>query len=1036
MVKLLKWLDKNILEILVAFLLIFIPLYPKFPLIDLPQTWVYIRLEDFLVALTVGIWLIQLVRKKISIKVPLALPILVYWIIGGISLVYSIFVLNINSPVFSPYLGIFHYLRRIEYMVIFLVTLSTVNNLRVVEKYLKIIAITLLLVCMYGFGQKFLGFPAFLTMNEEFAKGIPVYLSPTNRIASTFAGHYDLASWLVLMIALFSGLLFEIKEKSWRIGLFFLLLFSLINLIFTASRISFSVYLLTVSLVLILVRQKKFIIPVFLLSLFLMNLIQGGVGERFLKTFRIQKVVYDVRTQKPLGVLENPQEAGKLLSPQEEVAREELPVGSGFINLPLKKETPPEATSVAVIKKSVEGPLKTATVSSEIATISGEFLIKRAIVYDISFTTRIQGTWKRAIDAFRRNPLLGSGYSYLGLASDSSYFRALGETGILGLSGFLFVIISYGLWLMKGIRKIKDEFTNHLIGGTIGGLFGLALNALFIDVFEASKVAFSFWMVLGITLGAISLNFKKKENILGEAKIILKNNFFLVAILLVFGIIFFVPTLNNYFVGDDFTWLRWAAEGRVGDIHNYFVNSSGFFYRPLAKTYFLLVYPIFGLKPQGYHLVDIGLHLLVMVGVFFLSLRLLKSKILSLFVSFLFLVHPINNESVLWISSTSHLMAAVFYIWGLNFYIFWREKMKPPRPWKGGVSSFRGKVPASRERLRFLLHSSPPLERRGILKREIKRRTIFLFLTIFSFILGLLSHEVMVTFPVVIIIYDFIFYRLQVLSYFPFLIIEAIYFWLRNGIAGALWFSGDYSYDLLHLPFNFLGNIFGYLGILVIGERFILVYELIRNFFRANQILAAGGLILLFLGVFQILKRVRFRFHKIETFAILWFVILLLPFLGLGNISERYTYEAQFGFYLLLAWVINAVYKREEKFLKIILSLILIALIVFSFKEIKKSRKNWYEAGEISNRVLLSLASNYKEFPSGTSLYFVNLPLKIGRAWVFPVGLEDGIWFIYKNKDIKVSQIGDKEAKEILRQFSRENIYVFVYENNRLRRLE
>jgi hypothetical protein len=132
----------------------------------------------------------------------------------------------------------------------------------------------------------------------------------------------------------------------------------------------------------------------------------------------------------------------------------------------------------------------------------------------------------------------------------------------------------------------------------------------------------------------------------------------------------------------------------------------------------------------------------------------------------------------------------------------------------------------------------------------------------------------------------------------------------------------------------------------------------------------------------------------------------------------------------------NAVYKREEKFLKIIFSLILIILIVFSFKEAKNSRENWYEAGEISNRVLLSLASNYKEFPSDASLYFVNLPLKIGRAWVFPVGLEDGIWFIYKNKDIKVSQIGDKEAKEILRQFSGENIYVFIYENNRLRRLE
>ena len=993
MVKLLKWLDENILEILVGFLLIFIPLYPKFPLIDLPQTWVYIRLEDFLVALTVGIWLLQLVRKKISINVSLALPILVYWIIGGISLVYAVFVLNTNSPIFSPYLGVFHYLRRIEYMVLFLVTLSTVRNLKVVERYLKIIGVTLLLVCIYGFGQKFLGFPAFLTMNEEFAKGIPVYLSPINRISSTFAGHYDLACWLVLMIALFSSVLFGLKKKGWRIGLFFLLLFSLVNLIFTASRISFSVYILTISLVLVLIRQKKFIIPVVLLSLFLMNLIQGGVGERFFKTFRIQKVVYDVETQKPLGVLENPEEAGKLLSPQEEVAREDLPVGSGFINLPLKKETTPEATSVAVIKKSVEGALKTATVSSEIATISGEFLIKRAIVYDISFTTRIQGTWKRAVDAFRRNPLLGSGYSYLGLASDSSYFRALGETGILGLSGFLFVIISYGLWLMKGFIKIKDEFSHYLVGGIIGGLLGLVLNALFIDVFEASKVAFSFWTVLGMALGVISLNFKKKENVSEEVKIILKSKFFLVTILLVLGIIFFVPTLNNYFIGDDFTWLRWAADGKIEEIPNYFVSSSGFFYRPLAKIYFLLIYPIFGLKPQGYHLVDIGLHLLSMVGIFSLSLDLLKSKMLAFLISFLFLIHPVNNESVLWISSTSHLMAATFYILGLNSYILWRKEVR-------------------------------------------KWRVIFLFLTIVSFILALLSHELAITFPLILIIYDVIFYRFHLLTYFPFLLIEGIYFWLRNGIAKALWFSGDYSYSLWHFPFNFLGNIFGYLGLLSMGERFIFIYELIRNFFRANQILATGGIILLFLGFWQILKRRRFKFKKIEIFAIFWFIVLLLPFLGLGNISERYTYEAQFGFYLLLVWMIDAAYKRGGKFLKIIFSLILIGLIIFTFKEIRKSRKDWHEAGEISNKVLLSLASNYKEFPSNSSLYFVNVPLRIGRAWVFPVGLNDGIWFIYKNKDIKVFQVSDKEAKEILNQASKENIYIFIYKNDGLRRLE
>ncbi len=47
-------------------------------------------------------------------------------------------------------------------------------------------------------------------------------------------------------------------------------------------------------------------------------------------------------------------------------------------------------------------------------------------------------------------------------------------------------------------------------------------------------------------------------------------------------------------------------------------------------------------------------------------------------------------------------------------------EMKSPRPWKGEVSSLRGKNPPLADRLRFLLHSSPPMERRGILKREIK----------------------------------------------------------------------------------------------------------------------------------------------------------------------------------------------------------------------------------------------------------------------------------------------------------------------------
>src|SRR5436309_3070030 len=77
-----------------------------------------------------------------------------------------------------------------------------------------------LLVVAYGIGQKLYGFPAFLTMNEEFAKGIPLKLSALARIPSTFAGHYDLAAYLVFVIPIMGSLIFGFKNKLIKLLLF------------------------------------------------------------------------------------------------------------------------------------------------------------------------------------------------------------------------------------------------------------------------------------------------------------------------------------------------------------------------------------------------------------------------------------------------------------------------------------------------------------------------------------------------------------------------------------------------------------------------------------------------------------------------------------------------------------------------------------------------------------------------------------------------------------------------------------------------
>ncbi|NCO98578.1 hypothetical protein GW864_05470, partial [bacterium] len=53
-----------------------------------------------------------------------------------------------------------------------------------------------------------------------------------------------------------------------------------------------------------------------------------------------------------------------------------------------------------------------------------------------------------------------------------------------------------------GLRK-------SLVMALSGAALGLLANAVFIDVFESSKVAFIFWLLMGILVGMIKL---KEEN--------------------------------------------------------------------------------------------------------------------------------------------------------------------------------------------------------------------------------------------------------------------------------------------------------------------------------------------------------------------------------------------------------------------------------------------------------------------------------------------------------------------------------------------
>ena len=69
-----------------------------------------------------------------------------------------------------------------------------------------------------------------------------------------------------------------------------------------------------------------------------------------------------------------------------------------------------------------------------------------------------------------------------------------------------FTFLVNSLQYLKTVYKYAKKQENNkriLYFSFLFGLFALLINATYIDVFEASKVAFQFWITSGIFVGAV-----------------------------------------------------------------------------------------------------------------------------------------------------------------------------------------------------------------------------------------------------------------------------------------------------------------------------------------------------------------------------------------------------------------------------------------------------------------------------------------------------------------------------------------------------
>ncbi len=453
MLKLTKRFRKIFPKYLLAAVIIIVPLFPKFPLLAVPGTYVAIRFEDLLLFL-LGLVTLANILKNLRgfLKDPLVKAFLIFFAIGLISLLSAVFLTKTAG--FT--VGLFNYLRRAEYLIPFFAVLTLFKPQELkdnLEFYVKILIIVTLIAFVYGLGQRYLAFPIIITQNDQYSKGVALRWTPGSHISSTFAGHYDLAAFMAVVLPIFITLFFFLKDKFSRVTLLLSIGGGLWLLINSLARISQVSYIIAVSVALLLARKFKALAVVFLLSIVLIGT-SSGLKERF---GRIIEVFYDkikVVNRVTFDINFEAKAADVITVPTAPELRSNLPK-------PTASPTP--------------------------------------IFEDRSTSIRLNVEWPRAIRAFKINPLLGTGYSSISLATDNDFLRMLGEIGFLGFAAFWLIFIRIGrsiYSLILNIKRMSAVEAGFAVGMT-GAIIGIFIGAFFIDIFEASKLAIMFWFLVG-----------------------------------------------------------------------------------------------------------------------------------------------------------------------------------------------------------------------------------------------------------------------------------------------------------------------------------------------------------------------------------------------------------------------------------------------------------------------------------------------------------------------------------------------------------
>lgn len=442
-------------------------------------------------------------------------------------------------------------------------------------------------------------------------------------------------------------------------------------------------------------------------------------------------------------------------------------------------------------------------------------------------------------------------------------------------------------------------------------------------------------------------------------------------ILILVTFLAYYNSLSNEFVFDDESVIQNNQSiTSLDNIPRFFTAEDGFhkvigrYYRPVVSSSYAIDYFFWGLNPYGFHLTNIIIHILSCLLLFkilaVLFWRYKYRNVFALFSSLIFAVHPVHTEAVSWISGRTDSMVTMFFFASFLFYIEYKKEMT---------------------------HESKD----NTLQKVKGNRLIYLILSLIFYSIGLLTKEMIVTMPLVIFAYDFI-YRKKNLEYIRknlyvyalFAGITIIYLLLRYVLLKDIPERENYLY--------FYGKDFTVtLGTMVktIPVYFRLLFAPFQLLYHYNGVIAdAKNLIdpevLLSAAFVLILIYLCYFFYKrdsIISFCIAFFLITLLPVMNfvpsMNLMAERFLYMISFSLVLLICHVcLLGSAKRDFTILIFGLIIIIISLsyLTYARNEQWKDNNTLYMTGNnVNGTVLLvnsgNILANQKKYDEAAKLY-------------------------------------------------------------------